>query len=466
MVLAAVFGVAGIAKLADRAGTRSSLTQFGVPAALAPAGALLLPLVELACAVALVRPNWAWWGAAGALALLAAFVVAIAANLMLGRRPDCHCFGQLHSTPAGWPTLIRNFVLAGAAGLVLWRGPDYAGLESVTAGLGGAGDAVLVLALVVAAQTVVAVVVLYHLLRQNGRLIRRIEEIEAKLGGAAELPKPAGLPVGSQAPAFSLPDLDHATVTLDALRAGGQPLLLFFTEPGCTACDAILPEVGTWQREHVDRLTIVPISRGKADANRGKGESHGVRNILLQRDREVAAMYDVDSTPSAVLVKEGRIASPLAVGGDAIRALVEEATTPPPLKRGDRVPSLELRDLKGGSMDLATLGGQRTLLLFWNPSCGFCQEMLEDVKAWEKRRGQDDPRMVVVSGGSPKANREQGFASQVLLDARFAAGARFGAGGTPSAVIVDAEGRVASDVGVGAEAVMKLAGARLATAAA
>jgi len=130
------------------------------------------------------------------------------------------------------------------------------------------------------------------------------------------------------------------------------------------------------------------------------------------------------------------------------------------------VPSLELRDLKGGSMDLATLGGQRTLLLFWNPSCGFCQELLDDVKAWEKRRGQDDPRMVVVSGGSPKANREQGFASQVLLDARFAAGARFGAGGTPSAVIVDAEGRVASDVGVGAEAVMKLAGARLATAAA
>ena len=32
VVLAAVFGVAGVAKLADRTGSRSSLTQFGVPA--------------------------------------------------------------------------------------------------------------------------------------------------------------------------------------------------------------------------------------------------------------------------------------------------------------------------------------------------------------------------------------------------------------------------------------------------
>ena len=35
----------------------------------------------------------------------------------------------------------------------------------------------------------------------------------------------------------------------------------------------------------------------------------------------------------------------------------------------------------------------------------------------------------------------------------------FGATGTPSAVLVDAEGRIASDVAVGAPAVMGLAGA-------
>ena len=63
----------------------------------------------------------------------------------------------------------------------------------------------------------------------------------------------------------------------------------------------------------------------------------------------------------------------------------------------------------------------------------------------------------MISAGSPKANREQGFQSRVLLDSQFTAGARFGAGGTPSAVVLDAEGRIVSDVGVGADAVMALA---------
>jgi thiol-disulfide isomerase/thioredoxin len=164
-------------------------------------------------------------------------------------------------------------------------------------------------------------------------------------------------------------------------------------------------------------------------------------------------------TPSAVLVTDGLIASPLAVGPDAIRALVSDAMTPPALKKGDLVPSLRLRDLNGGTMDLAAFGGRRTLLLFWNPSCGFCQSMLDDVKAWESDRPEGAPELAVISAGSPKANREQGFRSRVLLDREFGAGQVFGVGGTPSAVVIDEEGRVASDVGVGAEAVLALAGA-------
>jgi peroxiredoxin/uncharacterized membrane protein YphA (DoxX/SURF4 family) len=457
IVLAAVFGVAGIAKLADQTGSRKSMSQFGVPAFLVLAAALLLPLLELAVAVALLRASWAWWGSAGALALLSLFVVAIAVNMMLGRKPDCHCFGQLHSSPAGWATLSRNLVLAVIAGFVFRQGPQYVGLNYVVSGFSGSGGAILILALVVVGLVVVGVVVLYHLLRQNGRMLARLEAIEAKLGVVPAQPQPAGLPVNSQAPAFSLADLDNANVSLDMLRASGKPILLFFSEPGCGACDTILPDVGTWQREHAERLVVVPISRGKADANRAKNATHKVQNVLLQRDREVAHMYHVENTPSAVLVNDGRIASPLAVGTDAIRALVKEATMPPPLKKGDRVPSLELRDLGGGTMDLATLGSRRTMLLFWNPSCGFCEKMLDDVKAWERSRAKDAPHLVVISAGSPKANREQGFQSPVLLDSQFITGTRFGAEGTPAAVIVDADGRVGSDVGVGADAVMALA---------
>jgi hypothetical protein len=51
-----------------------------------------------------------------------------------------------------------------------------------------------------------------------------------------------------------------------------------------------------------------------------------------------------------------------------------------------------------------------------------------------------------------------GLTSPVLLDQNFATGRAFGASGTPSAVLVDAEGKVATEVTVGAPAVMELAG--------
>ena len=50
------------------------------------------------------------------------------------------------------------------------------------------------------------------------------------------------------------------------------------------------------------------------------------------------------------------------------------------------------------------------------------------------------------------------LSSTVVLDQQFSTGQAFGATGTPSAVLVDAEGKVASEIGVGAQAVLALAG--------
>ena len=50
------------------------------------------------------------------------FACWIGANLARGRKPECRCFGQLHSEPAGWNTLARNGVSAAVAGFVLWQG--------------------------------------------------------------------------------------------------------------------------------------------------------------------------------------------------------------------------------------------------------------------------------------------------------------------------------------------------------
>ena len=102
IVLATVFGVAGVAKLIDPLGSRKSLVDFGVPAFLARPVAMVLPAFELICAMALLRGRWAWFGASGALAMLLVFMAVIAISLARRRRPACHCFGQLHSAPVGW----------------------------------------------------------------------------------------------------------------------------------------------------------------------------------------------------------------------------------------------------------------------------------------------------------------------------------------------------------------------------
>ncbi len=511
LLLAAVFAVAGVAKFVDRAGSRQALFDFGLPGGLAAPLAILLPLAEIVVAVALVPLATAWFGAVAALALLLVFVAGIGYNLARGRKPDCHCFGQFYSAPAGWPTLARNAVLAALAGILVWQGPETVGasavawIDSLTTGqIIGSVFGVFLLG-AVAAQAWF----MLNLLRQNGRLMFRIEALEAKMTGTAPAapdpaPQPiAGLPVGAKAPSFKLSGLYGETFTLDALRAADKPVMLVFSDPGCGPCNALSPDIAKWQREYGPKLTIASISRGTAEANRAKSTEHGLTHVLLQEDREVAQAYEAYGTPSAVVINpDGTIASPLGMGADAIRKLVEQTvgtpTTVPTqvvaahnqscdcgkhkgncdcarhkgtaqhaagakpagFKIGQVAPAIKLPDLTGKTVELTDFKGSDTLVLFWNPGCGFCSRMLDDLKAWEANPPKGAPKLLLVSTGTVEANRMMEFHSTVVLDQGFSAGAAFGASGTPSAVLVDGKGRIASDIAVGAPAVLALARAQ------
>ena len=240
----------------------------------------------------------AWWGAAGVLALLVLFMAAIGVNLARGRRPNCHCFGQLHSAPVGWKTLARNTVLSGMAVLVLWQGPG-AGVGHWLGSLNRLESMVLVLAVACAGLAAFTVWSLLHLLRQNGRLMLRLEAIEAKVGIDPNAPAPPpGLPVDMPAPGFSLKALDGGEVTLESLVSRGAPVLLVFSEPDCSACEGLLPDIGQWQREHAERLQTVLISSGPAETSRENALKYGLENLLLQTEREVREAYQVAATPS------------------------------------------------------------------------------------------------------------------------------------------------------------------------
>jgi len=447
------------------------MRDFGVPAKLADVFGLLLPLAELAVAVALVVPMTAWWGGVAALALLLIFVAGIGYNLAQGRTPDCHCFGQVHSAPAGWSTLIRNLVLAGLAGVVVGFGRNTTGpsvVESlngltVTPGLGLVAGALLLVVLIGEGALLV------QMMTQHGRLLLRIEALEKRMGMAAQ-PAP-GLALGTPAPVFELPGLDGKTTTLQKLRSLGKPLVLLFTDAACGPCTALLPDIGQWQREHGEKMVVALVSRGTVEANRAKVAEARVTNVFLQKDREVAQAYQAHATPSAVVVnhQDGTIGSTLAQGPDAIRGMIGATLNdtlpmaaprrPASLKIGEPAPDFGLPDLADKTVKLSDFRGSPTLVLFWRPSCGFCARMLPDLKAWEANRSNGAPKLLVVSTDSVEDNKAMGLRSQIVLEkGRMSVGTKFGAAGTPMAVLVDAKGKVASELAAGAPAVLALAG--------
>ena len=229
LLLAAVLATAGVAKLLDLEGSRRAVAAFGVPPRLAGPLGTLLPAAELVTAALLLTGALssvpAWGGGLAALALLGAFSAAIAVSLARGRAPDCHCFGQLHSAPAGRWTLARNGALLALAAFVASGG---APLPTAVA----AATALAMLAFVILA---------------------------ARATERNQPPHAEGLPPGTTAPAFQLPDLAGEVHSLDSLLARGRPVLLLFSDPGCGPCTALAPAVARWQRDHADELTIAVV---------------------------------------------------------------------------------------------------------------------------------------------------------------------------------------------------------------
>ncbi|MGH2585069.1 MAG: MauE/DoxX family redox-associated membrane protein, partial [Dehalococcoidia bacterium] len=283
VLLAGVFAVAGMAKLADRAGTRRMIVGFGVPAGIAAPLGWALVVCELGVALALLVGPSASAGAIGAFVLLLVFSGAVALNLARGRTPDCHCFGRLHAAPVGWSTVARNGLLASIAGFVA----AGAGAPLLFAGAG-----------IVAAGLWLA-----------PGLVRSWRGRQ-----------------GAAAPSFSLPDAVGRTWTLDALLAEQRPLLLIFSHPACAACTALLPEVARWQANLDERMTVAVVSGGPREENLAKAREHGLQRLLIDEGRTVAAAYGVTATPSAILIEsDGTLAAAPARGAGEILALVARA---------------------------------------------------------------------------------------------------------------------------------------------
>lgn len=466
LIVIAVLGYSGFAKLGSTK-VSAAARDLGLPEGLASWVGRFLAPVELGVALLLVFGPTAYVGAVAALALFVTFTALVASNLRQGRRPACACFGEAGGQPISPWTLARNLAFVALSAILVFAGPSrsQAGVIEDLAGWVTAVGSSTVLALLALAQIVILIAL----------WARRESAVTppASANAAAAPPAPMGgeengWPPGTLAPGFDLPALDGRRVTLQELLAADRNVLLLFTDPHCRPCSALLPEVAHWQERYRDLLTIALVTRGAALSNRAKADEFGLTNVLLQGGSEVAAAYRAEGTPVAVVIdRRRRIASRVATGSQAIRRLVEawversradaplSVMSPPPpsdpvrVLVGDPAPPFKLPALRGGEVDLSEFAGRLVVLIFWSPVCGFCREMAPALLARESDQTAESAPIVFVASGTPEANEAEGFASPVLLEPSGALGRAYGVGGTPTAILVDAESRVGSGLAVG-----------------
>ena len=497
LLLVVIFGVAGIAKLADREGARRALSAFGVPEAITPALVWGLPIIEIKIALSLFLLQTAWLGAIGAATLLLIFLVGIGVNLAQGNTPDCHCFGHLHSEPVSWAVFVRNVGLAAVAVFIIVLGKDNPGLSALSwLSYLGAGEIVsLILSVFVAGILIPMFILLRRILKQLTTLLETVTTMKkvidddyaelAPVEREAAVPPNEGLPIGVSAPRFSLPSLSGDKVSLDDLLRAANPVFLFFVSPNCFPCKTLLPVIRSWERDYADLVTIGVLSKGTEQENQAKMTKYGIKHLLLLGDSKLVEEYQARWTPAVVLInEEKKIASQMTFGNRQIRELVEQVITSVEsrqgalavrktnghkpqfvqkysvLKIGELPPIFSLPDLSGRVIDIKDLLGKETLLLFWNPQCPTCEGMFDALKKWEAHPPKDAPNLVFIATGSEQEIRKmkEEVQSMILIDQDMDVGPLFGFKGTPSAILIDRNGRVASSMAASVQNILVLAG--------
>jgi peroxiredoxin len=301
---------------------------------------------------------------------------------------------------------------------------------------------------------------------------------------AEERVDPEGLPFGSPAPEFALPDLAGHAATLAGFR--GRRLLLIFFNPRCGFCSGMAADLAA--------LPIAPdeghplpvlISTGEARENRKLVKEHGILcPVLLQEQMEVVATYRANGTPMGYLIDaDGKIESGLAVGSAALlelarspeavlsrqraereaapangkkphkgnRALSDSHLNRNGLAAGTLAPAFTLPLLDGGELALESYRGQEVLLVFSDPHCGPCNEIAPRLEQLHRR--EEAVQVLMVAKGDAAANRakaaEHGLTYPIALQRQWEVSRQYEMFATPIAFRIDAAGRIAAAVAVG-----------------
>lgn len=330
-------------------------------------------------------------------------------------------------------------------------------------------------------------VLAYHVLKQRGRMLLRLDNLEAisRLGSDNKIAQavPRGLAVGTvisiSAPLF---DVDGRTVSLRDFQ--GKYVLLICWSPSCGYCSRIAPELALLQRELDERqVKLVFISYGTPEANRQFAEQYGLNApvLLIGDGSDAPECFKTLGTPSAYLLdEEGKVASPLAVGADQVPTLARTAAGNPKRKRlpgerplsesriqregltvGTQAPLFTLPDVNGNRVSLEQYRGRKVLLVFSDPHCGPCEELAPRLAKLDRQHRNNGLQVVIVSRGDAEENRhkveQHHLEFPVVLQRTWEISRQYGIFATPVAFLISEDGRIERNVAQGSDAILSLA---------
>src|ERR1043165_6755106 len=171
--------------------------------------------------------------------------------------------------------------------------------------------------IILALVAVILVLVVFQLLRQQGRILLRLDALEKGVEGASPGSQPQGLPVGTPVPDFQLRDLTGKDVAFSSFR--GKRALVLYWSPECGFCDMSAAELAKIQPSLKKSNTeLVLVTFGSIDANKKLLEEHGLDcPVLLLEDGKpsveskeaVEKLFAFCGTPAACLIDaEGFVA--------------------------------------------------------------------------------------------------------------------------------------------------------------
>jgi len=143
------------------------------------------------------------------------------------------------------------------------------------------------------------------------------------------------------------------------------------------------------------------------------------------------------------------------------RSLADSGIPRDGLTPGTRAPDVSLPLAGGGTLTLDDYRGSRVLLVFSDPECGPCNELVPQLE--RAHRESSDPRIVMISRTAAKTRATiaaHGLTFPVALQRRWEVSREWAMFSLPNAYLVDDAGMIAAPAAVGREAILALVGGR------